>query len=472
MKRKKISAVLFLLLCFFSIEVYSQHFTVSPFIDLPGDNLEFDVLYPEIGVPNSETYICWVNKLDSTYTVYLRKISPTMGKDIIVSSDSQIKSRPQIAINRYAQGIKMVWQCHENNYWRIYLKNFYADQLSDISVLVDSLIDIPHVSLSIHRLAWINNRNLFIKTFYPSLSGNILIDSLYCSSPELLKYDALTSTQILYEKNYIDSVKVNMVSYNQYRSPNYQIDCLSNGLMNINPKFGMMGEITFQTYQNTIWKSIYSLSSYNSFVTTSNKNCNYKNPVLYSYPVTTSLSNSTTPFFLAFDSDSLNGNNEIFIKPFYFSWSDSIVNVSHSAGNDYEPNVVYLSNADTAFIAILWKHTENNKTNIWIAKDIYSPIISDVHKDKENIHSFTLIQNYPNPFNPITNIEYTIGKPGNVQIKVFDILGREIKTIVNEYKNAGNYTEIFNASNLSSGIYYCRLINGNNVMVKSMVLLK
>lgn len=86
--------------------------------------------------------------------------------------------------------------------------------------------------------------------------------------------------------------------------------------------------------------------------------------------------------------------------------------------------------------------------------------------------SYSLNQNYPNPFNPITNIKYEIPKDIFVTIKIYDLLGREIKTLVNEFKNAGSYIVSFNGSELASGIYFYRIQAGNFVQVKRMVLIK
>jgi photosystem II stability/assembly factor-like uncharacterized protein len=93
-------------------------------------------------------------------------------------------------------------------------------------------------------------------------------------------------------------------------------------------------------------------------------------------------------------------------------------------------------------------------------------------KDKSLPIKFELYQNYPNPFNPSTIISYDIKKPGIVSIKIFDVLGREISTLVNKYQEVGNYKVKFNALNLSNGIYFYRLICGENVQAKKMILLK
>ena len=85
---------------------------------------------------------------------------------------------------------------------------------------------------------------------------------------------------------------------------------------------------------------------------------------------------------------------------------------------------------------------------------------------------FVLEQNYPNPFNPVTTIEYSIPQAGVVTIKIYDILGREVTTLVNEEKQRGNHIVKFNASNLASGIYFYKLQAGNFVESKKMILLK
>ena len=85
---------------------------------------------------------------------------------------------------------------------------------------------------------------------------------------------------------------------------------------------------------------------------------------------------------------------------------------------------------------------------------------------------FSLEQNYPNPFNPSTKIKYSIPQSSNVLIKVFDILGNEIKTIVNEAKSAGTFEIIFNAGDYPSGIYFYQLSAGNYIDTKKMLLVK
>ena len=85
---------------------------------------------------------------------------------------------------------------------------------------------------------------------------------------------------------------------------------------------------------------------------------------------------------------------------------------------------------------------------------------------------FSLSQNYPNPFNPTTKINFDLPYEGIVKIKLFDNSGREVDVILNEFKQAGYYSQEFNAANLSSGVYFYRIEFGKNVMTKKMVLIK
>ena len=87
-------------------------------------------------------------------------------------------------------------------------------------------------------------------------------------------------------------------------------------------------------------------------------------------------------------------------------------------------------------------------------------------------NAFSLFQNYPNPFNPMTKIKYQIPELSFVTLKVYDVLGNEVITLVSEEKPIGNYEVEFDATVLPSGIYFYRLQAGSFVETKKMVLMK
>jgi hypothetical protein len=83
-----------------------------------------------------------------------------------------------------------------------------------------------------------------------------------------------------------------------------------------------------------------------------------------------------------------------------------------------------------------------------------------------------LMQNYPNPFNPSTQIAFSISKAGSYVLKVYNMLGQEVATLANRHFSPGSYTENFNASRLSSGIYIYQLTGEKVNLVRKMMLLK
>jgi len=113
---------------------------------------------------------------------------------------------------------------------------------------------------------------------------------------------------------------------------------------------------------------------------------------------------------------------------------------------------------------------------VWI---IESNVVTDVENPNKIIPAnYNLEQNYPNPFNPSTKIKYSVSNSNEnqnlslVKLSIYDVLGKEVKTLVNERKQAGTYQVTFNADDLPSGIYFYKLQSGNFTQVKKMTLLK
>jgi hypothetical protein len=97
---------------------------------------------------------------------------------------------------------------------------------------------------------------------------------------------------------------------------------------------------------------------------------------------------------------------------------------------------------------------------------------SPILEEKPVTDKYILKQNFPNPFNPYTFIQYSIPKANDVTLKVYDMTGREVVELVNKYQNAGDYMVQFNGNNLGSGVYIYKLICGNIVETKKMILVK
>ena len=99
-------------------------------------------------------------------------------------------------------------------------------------------------------------------------------------------------------------------------------------------------------------------------------------------------------------------------------------------------------------------------------------VTTGIIQNNVQVHSYKLFPAYPDPFNPSTNIRYSVADPGFVTLKVYDLLGREVKALVYEKKAAGTYEVRFNGSNLSSGVYLYKLSTRNYSVVRKFMLLK
>ena len=153
----------------------------------------------------------------------------------------------------------------------------------------------------------------------------------------------------------------------------------------------------------------------------------------------------------------INGNKE---------WSKS----SNILGYDEGYTIVQTSDEGYAVLGF-YTPTGTVLSDIIFIK--YSPVTTAVNEKFNNSNSgFALNQNYPNPFNPSTKIRFTVPAKSYTSLKIYDVLGNEVGTLVDEYKPAGNYNVDFDASNLSSGVYFYTLRVGNFIESKKMLLLK
>jgi len=123
----------------------------------------------------------------------------------------------------------------------------------------------------------------------------------------------------------------------------------------------------------------------------------------------------------------------------------------------------------------VWIDNISSSDQSWLAIDnirLFNLNATDVVETEERPSQFALAQNYPNPFNPSTKISFSIKEAGFVKLNVYNLLGQHVGTLVNENLNVGTYQKTFDASALPSGIYFCKLESGNNILVNKMMLLK
>jgi hypothetical protein len=172
------------------------------------------------------------------------------------------------------------------------------------------------------------------------------------------------------------------------------------------------------------------------------------------------------------DSVKILGKDYIHMNTYYYTTQDT---------TDTLGMVIYASNLAKG-LGLIWRGGGEYMGSISIKGAVVNgelygdttQIITSVFdlEEPSSNSNYKISQNYPNPFNPSTTISYSIPKAEFVTLKVFDILGRETASLVNESKEAGNYSLTFNAGNIPSGIYFYKLTSGSFMATKKLILLK
>ncbi len=145
-------------------------------------------------------------------------------------------------------------------------------------------------------------------------------------------------------------------------------------------------------------------------------------------------------------------------------WDENVIN---------QPGMIYITEGSTfEGMAGVMYYSFGNYKLVPRKNDDFRGFISDIEEIDVQPSAFTLMQNYPNPFNPSTTIAYSIPEAAFVSIKIYNVLGQEVKSLINYEQSAGTYKVIFDARDLTSGLYIYQIQAGKYNEVKKMMLLK
>ncbi|MBX7047324.1 MAG: T9SS type A sorting domain-containing protein [Ignavibacteria bacterium] len=151
-------------------------------------------------------------------------------------------------------------------------------------------------------------------------------------------------------------------------------------------------------------------------------------------------------------------------KTYFSSSSDAGISWSYDTIPDFSIKDMYFINERTGYSV---------GANGLVAKTVNGGGTVGIKSiSSETPKSFKLHQNFPNPFNPTTTITFDVARSGTIKLEVFDLLGKQIETMINEALQQGTYEISFDATHLSSGIYYYKLVSDNYTMTKKMVVSK
>jgi len=205
------------------------------------------------------------------------------------------------------------------------------------------------------------------------------------------------------------------------------------------------------------------------------------------YPVVTSLAMNSKGYLYALTNDNVYKSSSSIFNNYtinVYSYPPEAGNITGGGTYSWGQKLTFTATPNIGYEFLMW--TENTPGNVGIGNNPYkinvtaNRIFYANYKHKavsvegnESIPTkYLLYQNYPNPFNPTTTISYSIPKSGLITIKVYDVLGREIETLVNENKPIGNYSVQFNANKLISGVYFYRMESGSYIESKKFVIIK
>jgi len=253
--------------------------------------------------------------------------------------------------------------------------------------------------------------------------------------------------------------------------------------------------VTLQSYDGTNWNTITTFSGIGTTGAT------FTYAVNSSSPTTIRLANPSAALYVHDIIIKDNSGLPVELNSFTAFAGKSGVQLNWSTatevnnyGFDIERCVAQISNLCNNWekIGFVAGHGNSNSPKDYTFVDAYPPAGKVLYKLKQidfdgafeyskavevNVETpkeFRLAQNYPNPFNPSTVISYQLPMDGNVTLKVYDMLGKEVTTLVNEFQRAGSYNYQFSINNLqlSSGVYYYRLQSGNFVQTKKFIVMK
>jgi len=385
---------------------------------------------PSISVSGSVVHVVWLDLRDGNWEIYYNRSTDagiSWGADTRLTNHFADSYTPSISVS--GSVLHVVWYDNRDNNYEIYYKrstdggvSWGADtRLTDNSA--DSYISSISVSGSVVHVVWADSRD-----------GNF---EIYCKRS--------TDGGITWGA---DTRLTNNPAYSYYSSVSLS---------------GSVVHVVWLDNRDGDWEMYYKRSTDGGVSWEADTRLT-NNPAASSYP---SVSVSGSVVHVVWQ-DNRDGNNEIYYKRSTdggTSWGVDLRLTSNSAASLY-PSV----SVSGSVVHVLWQDERDGNWEIYYKRDPTGSVTGIETIDLEIPQQFTLSQNYPNPFNPNTNFSFTIPQSSIVNLTVYDLLGREVALLVNEEKTPGTYTVPWNASGMASGGYVYRIIAGEFVQSRRMIL--
>lgn len=452
--------------------------------------------YAGVSYPNLYSLLVYEKWDSQVSNIAIRKIY----YDSISSEEMITNNTTGQCINPSVGSNLMVWQSNVTGNWDIYYSLFSSGAWSPTAAIANTIHNETNpfilynstspIQYAFYYLAYCKNNDIYFKsyrvspaTWYPDTNVTTGI-SYNCILPAMgnagmggtrkLYFSMVLNDTMkrIYEKIFTENYTTGIPSWNAgselYQPKSQDNFRIING--NIFYEYDTLGGIhTIDNHKNVF---TFQLTGKNSNSDGTNFGMITDNPLYWSYTIFATLNkrNDSAVFKVTKNLYSISPPNETNWKKFYLG--NSSVNSKIAVSTAVRKNNYFKLYA-------FCEKLLNGRTALYAT--FMTDLASGVSNENETAGSYALYQNYPNPFNPTTVIKFSVPYSegsgfsrgvGLVNLKVYEITGREVQTLVNETLQPGSYEVTFDGSGLNSGVYFYQLTTGNFIETRKMILIK
>ena len=411
----------------------------------------------------------------------------------IISSSSIIEEQrmPDLAMIEYSSTGKILrrtlaaWQEKADSVWNIYYSTITDDSVtwSNPLPLTSGTSSNTNVRVwpfhdSTFIVSWKNNNFVLYSLLSPS--SITPSETLAVSNFDSLEYDLVftystgaiiwterdTAGQIIFAQRYINTYPSFSLTEPETLTARGDIS---------NPRFASYaspsyGPVLYESSFNGK-HSIYLANGQDTTNFLNDPNTDYRNARTYTLPfITKPLAKSDSYAFDLFVVERIFANDSSLLFERSTTLHDTLRSTGHNRDACIGSSFIYFPQYASYGVQIVWESNRSGRTHIY-SRSILMPL-GDVRDESGVTKNFELSQNFPNPFNPSTVIRFQLPTAATVSLKIFDVLGREIQTLIEQKLTTGNYSAKWDGSHFASGVYFCRLQAGDFVQTKKLLLLK
>ena len=429
-------------------------------------------------------HIIWCDQRDGDFEIYYKRSlnsGVNWGRDIRLTNSTATSKTPAIATSDSV--IHLVWfECTYPN-WDLYYKRSFdsgdtwgEDTCLSINTLIDSWSPSIAVSGSVVHVLWQDNRDGNYEIYYKrstdcgtnwsadrrltnntgdSQSPSVSVNGQYV---HVVWYDHRDGNNEIYYKRSTDG---GMNWGTDSRLTNY----ISTSSF---PSIAVSGSdihVVWEDYRHSYNSEIYYKHSSNGGASwEADRRMTYNNPRISWVPSVAAFGNVVHIVWC----------DGVYYDIFYKRSTDSGLiwetdtRLTNYPSGSLNPSIAVSGSS----VNVVWLDFRDGNSEVYYKRNPTSNLIGIQNISTEIPSAYSLKQNYPNPFNPSTMIRYSVPKNGMVKLVVFDALGREVETLVNQSQQAGTYEASFDGSKLNSGVYFYKLITDGFTETKKMLLIK